>query len=94
MGLLNWIFDLHQHAQIDSAREETRRMRGELASMHSHGYVSGEQLERSLGELALATKTLQRVLVEKGICSSEELARKMHEIDLEDGAADGQSPTG
>jgi len=38
----------------------------------------------ALGELALATKAVQRLMVEKGLCSHEEFARKLREIDLED----------
>jgi hypothetical protein len=94
MGLINWIFDFYQHSQIDRAREETRQMRSELASMHGNGFVNGEKLERALGELALATKTLQRMLVEKGVCTADELAQRMRAIDLEDGVADGRGPLG
>ena len=49
------------------------------------------RLERSLEELALATKTLQRMLVEKGVCEQRELAEQARRIDLEDGAADGRT---
>ncbi len=94
MGLINWIFDIYQHTQIDAAREETRSMRSELASMHGNGFVNGAKLERALGELALATKTMQRMLVEKGVCSADELAQRMHAIDLEDGVVDGRGPIG
>ncbi len=92
MSLLNWIFDLYQHSEINRARDEARQTRAELRSMHGHGYVNGEKLERALGELALATKTLQRILIEKGVCTHAELSQTMHAIDVEDGKADGQSP--
>jgi hypothetical protein len=49
-------------------------------------------LEQALGELALATKTVQRLMVEKGLlCTPEECGRMVQEIDLEDGVADGRS---
>jgi hypothetical protein len=92
MGLINWIFDFYQHSQIDRAREETRQMRSDLKALHAHGFLNGAKLEGALGELALATKTLQRVLVEKGICTADELAQKMRAIDLEDGVGDGRGP--
>ena len=92
MGLINWIFDIYQHTQIDRAKSDAAQVRAELASMRtSGGGVDSARLEQALGELALATKTVQRMLVEKGVCSADELARKLREVDLEDGTADGRS---
>ena len=31
MGLINWIFDIYQHTQIDKLRDETARARAEAA---------------------------------------------------------------
>jgi len=91
MGLINWIFDIYQHTRIDEAREEARAARRELEAVRgTGGHVDAKLLEHTLGELALATKTLQRLLVEKGVVSSEELSAKLKEIDLEDGRADGR----
>ena len=93
MGLINWIFDIYQHTQIDKAKDEARAARAEVAAVRSAGgTVDSARLERTLGELALATKTLQRMMLEKGVCTNEEFARKLREIDLEDGIADGRSP--
>ena len=92
MGLINWIFDIYQHTQIDKAKTEAAAARAELASVRSGGSgVDAARLQATLEELALATKALQRTLVEKGVCSSEEFARKLREIDLEDGTVDGRS---
>ena len=46
----------------------------------------------ALGELALATKTLQRTMIDKGLCSADEFAAKLRQIDLEDGRAGGRTP--
>jgi hypothetical protein len=95
MGLINWIFDIYQHTQIDKVRDEARQARLETASLRTGGSgVDTARLENALGELALATKTMQRLLVAKGVCTREELVQMMGEIDLEDGAADGRSPLG
>jgi hypothetical protein len=51
-------------------------------------------VQAALEELALAVKTLQRTLVEKGVCGQDELQRTMRAIDLEDGRADGRAPLG
>ena len=92
MGLINWIFDIYQHTQIDKLRDETARARAE-ASVRIPGGVDADRLDHALGELALAVKTVQRVMVEKGICTSTELTEKLHQLDLEDGRADGRVPT-
>ena len=93
MSLLNWIFDIYQHTRIDDARREAAEARAELASVRSGGGgVDAARLQHALEELALATKTLQRMLVEKGVCSAGELAGLIERVDREDGRADGRSP--
>ena len=95
MGLINWIFDIYQHTQIDRARTEAAEARAQVAAIRSGGGGGGvdvARLERALGELALATKTLQRTMVEKGVCTHEELALRLRQVDLEDGRADGRTP--
>jgi hypothetical protein len=92
MGLINWIFDFYQHSKIDEAREDARQARASVASLHSAGGVDAARLERALGELALATKMLQRLMVEKGVCSQDELLDTMRTIDAEDGVQDGRTP--
>jgi hypothetical protein len=93
MGLINWIFDIYQHTQIDAAKDEARAARAEIAAVRSSsGSVDAARLEQALGELALATKTLRRLMSEKGVCSNEEFAKRLREIDLEDGIADGRAP--
>jgi hypothetical protein len=92
VGLINWIFDIYQHTQIDKLRDEAARARAEAAVRTSAG-IDAERLDRALGELALAVKTVQRVMVEKGLCSAAELGETLHRIDLEDGRADRRLPT-
>jgi hypothetical protein len=92
MGLINWIFDIYQHTRIDDARREAAEARAELTAIRSAGGLDGQRLVRALEELALSTKTLQRLLVEKGVCSQAELADLLRRVDLEDGRADGRTP--
>jgi len=93
MGLINWIFDIYQHTRIDDARDEAAQARAELASLRSSGGgIDSARLERALGELALATKTVQRLMVEKGLCTTDEFARTLRELDLADGRSDGRAP--
>jgi hypothetical protein len=92
MSLINWIFDIYQHTQIDKARTEASQARAELSAVRaSGGGVDQARLLAALEELALAVKTVQRTLIDKGICTSEEFAAKLGQIDLEDGAADGRA---
>jgi hypothetical protein len=93
MGLINWIFDIYQHTQIDKARTEAAEARAHAAAMSANGgQVDVERLERALGELALATKTLQRTMVDKGVCTHDEFAETLRRIDREDGREDGRTP--
>lgn len=93
MGLINWIFDIYQHGKIDDARQEASMARAELAQLRSQGgNVDTARIERALGELALAVKTLQRTMVNKGMTTSGEFAQLLAEVDAEDGRRDGQAP--
>jgi hypothetical protein len=92
MGLINWIFDIYQHTKIDEVRKEAMEARLEAARVNQGGSVDAARLERALGELALATKTIQRLLVDKGVCSNEEFRGTLQAVDAEDGRADGRAP--
>ena len=94
MGMINWIFDIYQHSKIEDARQEARAARREVAAMRSSGGgdLDAEWVERALGELALATKTVQRMLIEKGVCSTAELGSLLDQVDRLDGRADGRAP--
>lgn len=93
MGLINWIFDFYQQYRIDELRTETARARTEAVQVRAiGGGLDLARLEQTLGELALAVKAVQRTLIDKGICTPEELHKTLTAIDLEDGRADGRSP--
>ena len=93
MGLINWIFDFYQQYRIDQLRDETARTRAEAAAVRGgEDRVDADRLESALGELALAVKTLQRIVVEKGLCTQDEIYRMLQAIDAEDGRADGRAP--
>ncbi len=93
MGLINWIFDIYQHSKIEDAHREAALARKEIAEVRNRsGGVESERLVQALGELALATKTLQRMLIEKGVCTHAELDARLRQIDHEDGVTDGRAP--
>ncbi len=92
MGLINWIFDFYQQYRIDELRTEAARARADAANVRgAGGGVDAAKLEQTIGELALAVKTVQRMAIDKGLCTAEEFHRKLTEIDLEDGKADGRT---
>ena len=93
MGLINWIFDFYQQYRIDELQSDNARTRAE--AVHVRGgaaSVDVARLEQTLGEMALAVKAVQRTLIDKGVCTPEELHQNVIAIDLEDGKADGRSP--
>jgi hypothetical protein len=92
MGLINWIFDFYQQYRIDELRRETVQARADAMNVRAGaGGVDVAKLEQAIGELALAVKTVQRMAIDKGLCTAEEFHRKLTEIDLEDGKADGRA---
>jgi hypothetical protein len=92
MGLINWIFDIYQHSKIDDARQEAAQARAEAMALRTRsGSVDPERLERAVAELALSVKTLQRLMLEKGVATQSEFAARLEQIDREDGAADGRA---
>jgi hypothetical protein len=97
MGLINWIFDFYQHGKINRAERDAEELRHELRALRSDAAradsgIDQERLLRAIGELALAVKTMQRLCIEKGVCSESEFHRRLREVDLEDGSSDGMSP--
>ena len=75
--------------RIDQLRDQAR---APYPVSTGSGTVDVQKLEQTLGELALALKTVQRIAVEKGLCTQEELYNKLKVIDQEDGQADGRAP--
>ena len=57
----------------------------------SRGDLDRDATLRAVGQLALAVKTVQRLCVEKGLCTEAEFHRRLREIDAEDGRSDGMS---
>lgn len=90
MGMINWIFDFYQQSRIQDLHREAQQARADAFAWRQSGSASPE-LERALGELALAVKTMQRLAVQKGLCTQAEFAQTMEQIDREDGRADGMA---
>ena len=78
--------------QLQDDPDAATNARVEAAMRSPAGGVDSEKLETAIGELALAVRTLQRLMIDKGVCSAEELHQKLQQVDLEDGKADGRTP--
>lgn len=93
MGLINWVFDIYQQSRIENLSREAQMARNEAFQLrNSSGGLDDARLEKAIGELALAVKTIQRLAVQKGLCTPDEFAQTMRQIDREDGIEDGRSP--
>ena len=93
MGLINWIFDIYQQSRIENISREAQMARNDAFQLrNSAGGLDDVRIEKAVGELALAVKAIQRLAVQKGLCSTDEFAQTMRQIDREDGIEDGRSP--
>ena len=91
MSLINWIFDAYQHHAIDRAHDEAQRLRSEVETLRSARGVDSDRLLAAIGELALAVKAVQRLAVEKRLCTEAEFRAMAERIDREDGRTDGRA---
>jgi hypothetical protein len=49
-----------------------------------------ETMRTAIARLMLVVETQRRLLMKKGVCTEEEFTALLREVDLEDGAEDGQ----
>src|SRR5262245_36067998 len=99
MGVWNYMFDNEwlQRADIEATRDALHtqarigiRSRGEMRRNLQDLEARVDELEEENGVLALFVRTLQRLMIEKGVFSKDELAAALRAIDLQDGKADGK----
>jgi hypothetical protein len=69
----------HLQASLDRARSRTRSAESEI-----------RDLRRETARLTLVVEALTRLLEERNLCTRKELARRIQEVDLEDGKEDGR----
>lgn len=95
MSFFHYLFDNDwmQRADIDHLEEraselEYRVLRSGQSSKDLETDVT--QLRRDVSRMMLVLEAVQRTLADKGICSREDLVRRMQAIDAEDGVVDGR----
>ena len=84
---LNGIFTGHELDRIDERLEQDQRAREE-----EQQEISEEigQLRADFERLALLTRSLAELCLEKGVLSKDELKTRMLELDLADGQRNGR----
>lgn len=87
MGLINWVWDYHQHNRIRDAQAEARLGASSAESARSEVAELGAAVDR----LTLANQAMWELLREKSGLSDADLAARVEEIDMRDGVRDGRA---
>ncbi len=84
--MYEWFWNWRQQSQIDEARRDLNR--GERSGNHLRDRV--DDLESKLDSMTLYTAALWEVVSARLSISTDELRKKVEEIDLRDGVRDGK----
>jgi hypothetical protein len=79
-----------QRLDIEATRRHVSVMARQNIRARSEMRDRVEELEETVGVLALFSRTLVRILIEKGVMGREELFAALRAIDASDGKADGR----
>ncbi len=95
MSIFDYMFDTEwsQRSDIQALKQRNSSLATRVALNRASEAAQEEritELEQEVGELALLSKTLMRILLENGVCTGREIEDMMHQVDLEDGVADGR----
>jgi DNA repair exonuclease SbcCD ATPase subunit len=95
MSVFKYIFDSDwsQRSDIEALKEQNDSLAERLRQRRSKEAATEaqiEELQQEVGELALICKTLMQVLLEKRICTGQEIEALVEKIDAADGVVDGQ----
>ena len=84
-------FHHYNHAAIDEVKESMRQRHRVARRSRARVREEVEELEEEVLFLNLVNRTLVSLLVEKGVCTNDELAARLAELDAKDGSVDGGS---
>jgi len=84
------IWDLVQQCQIDKLNKNADSIRDVVAKDQAQIQGNVSAMEERFSSLALITRALFELLAERAGLTEQDLAKKMNEIDLRDGKADGK----
>ena len=83
---MSFLFDLYQQGQISTATTKAEQAKRSAESMQ----IELDDLKRKADGLTIACQAMWEIVRTMGGISDEVLLRKMEEIDLRDGRADGK----
>jgi hypothetical protein len=94
MGWLDYIFDsdLRQRRDIEALRKESRRLARRRIRRGANLQAQVNELEESVGALALLCRGLMGLLERKGLWDEQAFREICRQIDAEDGSEDGKAP--
>lgn len=93
--MLNLFFDLYQHRQIAQLQSEVRKEQSQTEfTARREAAKQVQELNERLDKVVLAMSALWSLLAEHSKLTEADLARRITEIDMKDGVADGRlTPT-
>jgi hypothetical protein len=90
MGLARWFFnDWFTAYELDQVDDRFDHALASSEARHRSHEEEIDELRADVARLALLARSLAEVCVDKGALTREELKRKMLDLDLSDGRADG-----
>ena len=92
MGWGNILFDSELMQRLDIEQTKRRLQTQAFVNARSRGRLRKgvEALEDDVGTIALACRTMMRLLIEKNVFTRDEFVAAMKAIDAQDGKADGR----
>lgn len=90
MGNSDFVWDVFQQYQIHKLGKEFEAGREVIAGEQAGQQAALDALDERVARLALICKALLELLQERTGVSEQDLAKKIAEIDLRDGRADGR----
>ncbi len=90
MAALHFVWNAYQQQQIHRLTKTSDAVKDAVAQDQASLQVSVRAMEKKLDSLALICRAMFELLEEKTGVSEQELIRKITEVDLRDGAADGK----
>ena len=95
MGVWDYLFDSKwiQRADINRLDEQADVIRDRIWEAHSNSRKTNQEIDalrQELCRLMLLVDVFGRVIVEKNLCTREELSKFISAADAEDGVMDGQ----
>lgn len=88
---MRWMFpEWAQWMELRDARQRLSVTEHQARRMRRETRERLDELETAVGAMALYVRSMQRLLVEKGVMTREEVLATMEAVDRQDGTLDGR----